>query len=255
METPSFDLKGKVAIVTGGTKGLGLSMAEALAAAGADLVIVSRTKADCDKVAADFNAAGYRALSAPTDVSKPEQIQALIDAAVAEFGKIDILVNNAGVGINKPTVDLTVEEWDHVIGINLRGPFLMAQAVGRQLIKQGHGGKIINVASMLGMVGEEETLPYCASKGGCIQLTRGLAVEWARKNIQVNAVCPGYVITNINEDIIANEATSRYLMKKTPMRRYGKAVEIAGLVQFLASSASDYMTGAIIPVDGGWTAQ
>ncbi|MEL7563408.1 MAG: glucose 1-dehydrogenase [Dehalobacterium sp.] len=254
MKTPSCNLTGKVAIVTGATKGLGYGMVHALADAGADIVVVSRTKADCDAVAEEIKGLGRRTLAVPTDVGKPEQIQALVENAVQKFGKIDILVNNAGTAVTKKAIDLTEEDWDMVLKVNLKGPFLLAQAVGKQMIEQ-NGGKVINIASMFGLVGDVNVLPYLCSKGGIIQMTRGLALEWSRYNIQVNAVCPGYVKTALNTDVLETEKVFKYITGKTPMRRYGEVWEIAGIVRFLASEASNFMTGTVIPVDGGWTAQ
>ncbi|ATW26607.1 SDR family NAD(P)-dependent oxidoreductase [Candidatus Formimonas warabiya] len=254
MRTPSFDLTGKAAIITGATKGLGYGMTHALAKAGADVVVVSRTKSDCDAVAEEIKSAGGKAIAVPADVSKPEEIQALVDVTVREFGKIDILVNNAGTAITKKAIELTEEDWDKIMNVNLKGPFLLAQAVGKQMMAQ-NSGKVINIASMFGLVGDVNVLPYLCSKGGMIQMTRGLALEWARYHIQVNAVCPGYVKTALNTSELDTEKIFKYITGKTPMRRYGEIWEIAGMVQFLASSAADFMTGAIIPVDGGWTAQ
>jgi NAD(P)-dependent dehydrogenase (short-subunit alcohol dehydrogenase family) len=254
MKIPSFDLTGKTAIITGATKGLGYGMAQTLASAGADLVVVSRTEADCQAVAAEIRGMGRRAHAVPTDVTRPDQIQNLLNTAVAKFGRIDILVNNAGTAITKKAIKLTEEDWDRIMDVNLKGPFLLTQAVGRQMISQ-NSGKVINIASMFGLVGDINVLPYLCSKGGIIQMTRGLALEWARYNIQVNAVCPGYVKTALNTKVLETEKVFQYITEKTPMRRYGEIWEIAGIVQFLASSASDFITGAVIPVDGGWTAQ
>lgn len=254
MIIPSYDLTGKTVIVTGATKGLGYGVIHALARAGADVVVVSRTQSDCDVVAEEIKGLGRKAIAVPTDVGKPAEIQALVEAAVKEFGKIDILVNNAGTAVTKKAIELTEEDWDRVMNVNLKGPFLLAQAVGKQMIAQ-NGGKIINISSIFGLVGDVNVLPYLCSKGGIIQMTRGLALEWARYNINVNAVCPGYVKTALNTEQLETEKVFNYITGKTPLRRYGEIWEIAGIIQFLASSASDYMTGAVIPVDGGWTAQ
>jgi len=254
MSKNPFDLTGKVAIVTGSTKGLGHGMAVALANAGANIVVVSRTPAECEQVAKEIAELGVETLSAPTDVSKPENIQGLVDKVIAKFGKIDILVNNAGTAVTKPAEQLTIEDWDRVVDVNLKGVFLMAQAVGREMIKQ-KSGKIINIASMFGLVGDKNVLPYLASKGGVVQLTRGLALEWTKYNIQVNAVAPGYVKTPINAKEFADEKVYNYIIGKTPMRRLGTVEDIAGAVVYLASSASNYVTGSTVTVDGGWTAQ
>lgn len=254
MQIPTFDLTGKVAIVTGATKGLGYGMAVGLAQAGADIAVVSRTAADCAKVAAELQAMGRKAVPVPADVSKPAAVQKLVDLVAAEYGKIDILVNNAGTAVTKPAENLTEEDWDRVTDINLKAVFLMAQTVGKQMIKQ-KSGKIINVSSIFGFVGDKAVLPYLASKGGVLQITRGLALEWAKHNIQVNAVAPGYVMTPINEKELSQEKIYNYITGKIPMRRLGKVEEIAGAVVFLASEAANYVTGTCIAVDGGWLAQ
>lgn len=254
MQTPIFDLTGKTALVTGATKGLGYGMALALAQAGADIVVVSRTPADCRRVAAEITAMGRKALAAPTDVSQKQAIEKLVSKVVDNFGKIDILVNNAGTAVTKPAENLTEDEWDRVIDTNLKGVFIMAQSVGREMIKQKKG-KIINISSMFGLVGDKAVLPYLASKGGVIQLTKGLALEWAKHNIQVNAVAPGYVKTSMNEKEFSEEKIYNYIVGKIPMRRLGKVEEIAGAVVFLASDVANYITGTTLAVDGGWLAQ
>ncbi|MFZ7104565.1 MAG: SDR family NAD(P)-dependent oxidoreductase [Peptococcaceae bacterium] len=254
MKTPVFDLSNKVAIVTGATKGLGYGMALGLAQAGADVVVVSRTPADCRKVAAEIADLGRDPLALPTDVSKPESIENLVNSTLEKYGKIDILVNNAGTAVTQKAEDLTEEDWDRVVDTNLKGVFLLAQAVGKEMIKQNRG-KIINIASIFGLVGDKSVLPYLASKGGVLQLTRGLALEWARYNIQVNAVAPGYVMTPMNEKELRDEKVYNYITKKIPMRRLGEIGDIAGAVIYLASDAANYVTGSTIAVDGGWLAQ
>ncbi|MDK2823954.1 MAG: hypothetical protein PWQ67_768 [Clostridia bacterium] len=254
MKIPTFDLTNKVAIVTGATKGLGYGMALALAQAGANIVVVSRTPADCDRVAFEIKSMGRDALALPTDVSNPESINNLVNKTLEKYEKIDILVNNAGTAITKKAEDLTEENWDHVMNINLKGVFMLTQAVGRVMIDQ-QKGKIINIASIFGFVGDKSVLPYLVSKGGVLQLTRGLALEWARYNIQVNAVAPGYVMTPMNEKELNDEKVYNYITKKIPMRRLGEIHEIAGAVVYLASDAANYVTGSTITVDGGWLAQ
>lgn len=250
-----FDLTSKVAIVTGGTKGLGLGIAQGLAQAGANIVVCSRTAVDCDRVAQEIkDEYGVDTLSRPTDVSKADAISGLIEDAMAKFGKIDILVNNAGTAVTKKAEDLTMAEWDYVMDVNLRGVFMLAQAVGRKMIEQ-KSGKIINIASIFGMVGDKAVLPYLASKGAVLQMTRGLALEWTKHNIQVNAVAPGYVMTPMNEKELSEEKVYNYITGKIPMRRLGTAEEIAGAVVYLASGAANYVTGTTIAVDGGWLAQ
>ena len=254
IKVPTFDLTGKVAIVTGATKGLGYGMALGLAQAGADIAVVSRTPADCEKVAAKIRTMGRKAMAAPADVADSQAVQRLVDNVTAEFGQIDILVNNAGTAVTKPAENLTEEDWDRVVDLNLKGVFLLSQAVGRQMIKQ-KSGKIINISSIFGLVGDKGVLPYLASKGGVLQLTRGLALEWAKYNIQVNALVPGYVMTQINEKELSQEKIYNYITGKIPMRRLGRVEEMAGAVVFLASQAANYITGTFIAVDGGWLAQ
>lgn len=249
-----FDLTGKVAIVTGATKGLGHGMAMALAEAGADIVVVSRNEDDCKKVAAEIETMGRKALACSCDVTKPIMVNNLVKNTIDKFGKIDILINNAGIAVTKPAEDLTEEDWDKVMDTNLKGVFFIAQAVGRQMISQKFG-RIINIASMFGLVGDKNVLPYLCSKGGVIQLTRGLALEWAKHNIQVNAIAPGYVVTPINEKEMNEEKVQKYLLGKTPMRRFGKAAEIASAAVYLSSDEASYVTGTVLAVDGGWTAQ
>ena len=249
-----FDLNGKVALVTGANKGLGYSIAMELAKAGADIVVVSRNGDDCNRVAAEIEAMGRKALACPCDVSKVEMINNLVNNSVEKFGKIDILINNAGIAVTKPTEELTEEDWDKVINTNLKGVFLLAQAVGKQMISR-NAGKIINIASIFGLVGDKNVLPYLCSKGGVVQLTRGLALEWAKYNIQVNAIAPGYVVTPINVKELNEEKLQKYLLGNTPMRRFGTPEEIASAAVYLASDESSYATGSILSVDGGWTAQ
>jgi NAD(P)-dependent dehydrogenase (short-subunit alcohol dehydrogenase family) len=254
VKIPTFDLNNKVAIVTGATKGLGYGMALGLAQAGANVVVVSRTAADCDKVADEIKAMGRDALAMPTDVTNQSAIQALVDGAVKKFGRIDILVNNAGSAITKKAEDLTMEDWDRVTGIDLRAVFMVAQAVGKIMIEQ-QSGKIINIASIFGLVGDKQVLPYLAAKGGVIQMTKGLALEWAKYNIQVNAVAPGYVVTPMNEKDLRDDKIYKHVTSKIPMRRLGQIEDIAGSVVFLASEAANYVTGTTLAVEGGWLCQ
>lgn len=249
-----FELTGKTAIVTGATKGLGHGMAVLLAKAGANIVVVSRHKDECDAVAKEIEEIGVKALPFSCDVTKMGDIDALVKNTVEAFGKIDILVNNAGVAVTKSAENLSEDEWDRVVNTNLKGVFFLAQAVGRQMIEQGYG-KIINVASMFGLVGDKGIIPYLASKGGVVQITKGLALEWSKYNIQVNAVAPGYVKTAINTKELEDEAVKKKLLGKTPMRRYGTSEEIASAVVYLASDEASYVTGAVYSVDGGWVAQ
>lgn len=250
MQKNRFDLTGKVAIVTGGTKGLGYGMAKGLAEAGADIVIVSRTPADCERVAAEIAATGRRSIGIPTDVSKLDSINKMVELAAEKMGRIDILVNNAGTAVTKPSLDLTEEDWDYVVDLNLKGQFFIAQAVGR-LMKEQKSGSIINIASVFGVIVDKNVLPYHASKAGLIHMTKALASEWARYNIRVNAVSPGYVITPMNEKEFSDPKVMDHFVKKIPQRHLGQVDDIVGAVVYMASDAARYTTGSNLLVDGG----
>lgn len=253
--TPSrFNLAGKTALVTGSTKGIGRGVALDLAEAGANIVIVSRNQADCDDFAEVIRAKGVKALPFAADVTNSEAVGQLIEKTLETFSRIDILINNAGTAITKAAVDITEKDWDTILNLNLKSVFFVAQAVGKVMIEQKRG-KIINIASILGIIGERQVLPYCASKGGVIQMTKALALEWARYDIQVNALCPGYVLTPINEKDMSNVKVLGHILKKIPMRRLGRVNDMAGAAVFLASEESDYMTGQTLVIDGGWTAE
>lgn len=250
-----FDLTGKVTIITGATKGIGAGIAEVFAENGAKVVVVSRSQADCEAKAGELTQRfGVEAYPHSCDVSKLDSINALVEDTVAKFGRIDILVNNAGVAITKMAVDLTEADWDKVVDTNLKGVFFLSQAVGKVMIAQ-KAGKVVNVASMFGLVGDKAILPYLASKGGVLQMTKGLALEWAKHNVQVNAVAPGYVITALNGEELNNEVIKKKIFSKTPMYRYADAREIASTVLYLASDEASFVTGSVYAVDGGWTAQ
>lgn len=250
----AIDLSGKVAVVTGATRGIGRAIAGSLAEAGANIVVVSRSHSDCRQVADELAGKGIGTLAVAADLASLPDIEKMITAAVAAFGRLDILVNNAGNAVTKRAEEITEADWDRVLDLDLKGVFFACQAAGRQMISQRQG-KIINVASILGQVGEKLVSPYCAAKGGVIQITRALALEWARHNIQVNALCPGYVETAINAAELQDEKVRRYVVGKTAAGRLGQPADMAGAVLFLASPAADYMTGQTITVDGGWTAQ
>ena len=250
----AFKLDGKVAIVTGSERGLGRGMATALAQAGADIVGVTYV-ADAPETAAAVQAAGRRYLHVQADLSSLEPIQRIVDTALQEFGRIDILVNNAGIIIRNDSVDFTEKEWDDVMNINLKAAFFMCQAVARQFIKQGSGGKIVNVASMLSFQGGIRVPSYTASKSGVKGITMLLANEWAKHGINVNAIAPGYMATDNTTQLRADEARSAEILGRIPSGRWGLPEDLGGAVVFLASKAGDYVNGYTIAVDGGWLAR
>jgi NAD(P)-dependent dehydrogenase (short-subunit alcohol dehydrogenase family) len=254
MQSDIFDLTGQVAVVTGSTRGIGRSIAQCLAGAGASVVIVGRKAAECERTAAEMSAAGLAAISLPTDVTRLAEVEELMCKIEEKFGRIDILVNNAGSALTHKAEDITEEQWNQVLDIDLKSVFFCSQRAGRRMIRQ-QAGRIINTASIMGMVGQKLTLSYCAAKAGVIGLTRALAIEWAEHNIRVNAICPGYVLTSINEEAMKNEKIYNATLRKIPLGRLGQVSDMAGAVLFLASDASAYMTGQTLTVDGGWTAQ
>ena len=254
MTTTSFDLKGKVAIVTGGNGGIGLGMARGLADAGADIVVAARDATKSRAAVSDLGKRGVRATAVATDVTDPGSVASLVAAAVKEFGRIDILVNNAGTNIRKPVHELALEEWHKVIETNLTSAFLCAQAVYPEMKKAG-GGKIINIGSMLSIFGTGFAPAYGASKGGIVQLTKSIAAAWAADNIQANAVLPGWIDTELTRG--AREQVPQLhenVLRRTPARRWGTIDDMAGVAVFLASPASDFVTGTAIPIDGGYAA-
>lgn len=253
MEAPS-NLKGKVALVTGSTKGIGRGIVGSLASAGADVVVVSRNQEDCNRVADEIKRHGNDALPVAADLTDLDAIEKLVEKTVRHYGRIDILVNNAGASLTKRAEEITEADWDRILNIDLKSVFFCAQIAGRQMIAQ-KSGKIINVASILGLVGDRQVLPYCVAKGGVIQMTKALALEWAKYNIQVNTICPGYVITPMNEADLKDEKIFNHIIRKIPMRRLGDVDDMVGAVNFLASQATNYMTGQSLVIDGGWTAE
>jgi len=249
----SRSLDGKVAIVTGGGRGLGRAFAHALGAEGASVVVASRNSADLEKVVAEAAEAGYEAFARPTDVTSEESVNGLVGDAVERFGGVDVLVNNSGIVTTRPLVEMTVEEWDAIMDTNLRGIFLATRAVGRQLIAQGRGGKVVNVASNFGLKGIPNHVGYSASKAGVVGFTRSAAMEWARHGIQVNAIAPGYFVTDMNAEVREDEELERRILRTIPARRMGAASELSTWIVALAGPPSDFMTGEVIVVDGGQT--
>lgn len=249
-----FSLTGKVAIVTGGSRGIGRSIALGFAEAGADVVIASRTAADVERTVDEVKSRGRRALGVPTDVSRAADIAALVSAALETFGRIDVLVNNAGISpVVSRALKLSEEDWNRILAVNLTGAFLACQAVGRVMTEQ-RAGKIINIASIGATSGLPRFIAYCAAKGGLLQVTRVLAQEWAEYNVQVNAIAPGYVETDMTSGLQDNPRLLDEIIFRTPMRRLGKPDEVVGAALLLASESSSYITGHILYVDGGWSA-
>lgn len=248
-----FDLSGKAAIVTGASSGLGRHAALTLAAAGAKVAVAARRLEPLVELEKQIEARDGRALPLRLDVTDPDSVTDCVKAAETELGPISILVNNAGVAVTKPALETAEGDWDHVVDTNLKGAWLMAQAVAEHMIRLGHEGSIVNTASVLGLAGAAQIPAYCASKGGLVNLTRALSVEWARHGIRVNALAPGYIETEINRDFLASPA-GESLRKRVPLRRFGTPEDLDGALLLLASEASRYITGSVIVIDGGQSA-
>ena len=250
MSLALFDLSGKVAIVTGASRGLGQYLARALARAGADLVITSRTVESLKQFSEEINGLGRRVLPLPLDVRDYQSIQEMVESAFAHYGKIDILVNNAGCNIRKPAVEVEWEDWNLVVNTNLRGGFFVAQAVAKKMIPAGYG-RIINIGSVTAVAGYAGITPYCASRGGVKQMTMSLADDWGVHNITVNCLAPGWFKTAQTKVLYDNQEWVDYLTDRIPLKRVGQPNDLDGTVIFLASDASAYMTGQTLLVDGG----
>jgi NAD(P)-dependent dehydrogenase (short-subunit alcohol dehydrogenase family) len=249
-----FDLTGRVAIVTGGSIGLGRQMAEGLAEMGANLVLCARKAERAHQAAAELQQLGIKAISLACDVKNQTSVNDVVDATFSQFGRIDILINNAGISWGAPAEEMPLEDWNKVIETNLTGTFLCAQAVGKVMIRQGRG-KIINIASTAGLGGAPPELPaigYHASKGGVISFTKDLACKWAEHNIQVNAIAPGWFPTHMSNRIL--ERYKELFLSHIPLRRFGNEHDLKGAAVFLASDASNYVTGHVLVVDGGQSA-
>lgn len=252
MEASPFDLTGKVAIVTGASRGLGQYFGRALARAGADLVITSRDLESLDPFQQEIEAMGRRALPLQLDVRDYHSIQHMVSAAHAAYGKIDILVNNAGCNVRKPALEVTWDDWNLVLDTNLRGAFFVAQAVGRHMIPRRYG-RIINIGSITSVFGYAGLTPYSASRGGIKQLTMSLADDWGPHGVTVNCLAPGWFKTQQNRVLYENERWVEYITDRIPLRRPGQPHDLDGAVVFLASDASQYITGQTLLVDGGMT--
>lgn len=254
MKIPTFQLDDYVALITGGSKGIGYGMATGLGEYGATVIIVGRGERDLENAVSKLRNRGITAKGYRVDVTEKNQVDQLVKDIVSEFGRIDILVNNAGTNIRKPLVEVEENDWDKVISTNLKGVFLVGQAVSRQMKKQ-KSGRIINISSIFGTVGKELQTSYAASKGGINQLTKVWADELAPFGINVNALAPAYIRTPMTEDFLSNEAVYSEIVKNTMFNRVGKLEELIGPVVFLASESASYVTGQILHVDGGWTAK
>lgn len=251
-----FDLTGKVAIVTGGSRGLGLEMAEGLGEAGAKVIITARRAPDLHAAEAHLRALGIEVFAFQGSVADPATVQQLVQAALARFGRIDILVNNAGISWGAPTLEMPLEKWQAVIDTNLTGAWVLSQAVCQVMVSQGQGGRIINIASVAGLQGSPPShlsaIGYHASKAGLVGLTRTLATHMGPHNILVNAICPGFFPTKMTKGVL--EKAGDELGQAAPLGRIGRPGELKGVAVFLASAASSYITGQVLPVDGGSTA-
>ena len=247
-----FDLSGKVALVTGASSGLGVHFARTLAEAGASVVIAARRADRLASLQAELQQSGARALAVDLDVQSADSIAAAFDKVEAALGPVDILVNNAGISIVKPALDMPEADWDSVIDTNLRGAWLMTQTAGKRWAAAKRPGSIVNIASILGLRTIGQVAPYNASKAGLIHLTRALAMEWARYQIRVNAICPGYIETEMNGDFWKTPGGQR-LIDRIPQRRIGQPEHLDGALLLLASEAGAFMTGSVITVDGGHT--
>ena len=249
-----FSCEGKTALVTGSAQGLGQAIALGLAQFGASLILADLTYPD--KTARQVDAMGAKCMAVQTDISDEFQVQDLAASAVSACGKVDILINNAGISqlSYTPTERLPVQEWDRIMNINLRGTFLCCQKIGKQMI-EGGGGNIINIATTAGITGVPRAPAYCASKAGVILLTKSLALEWARYHIRVNAIAPHYLETELTAKLRQDASVFDALIKKIPLRRFGNTSELVGAVVFLSTDASSFVTGTVLPVDGGYLAE
>ena len=246
-----FDLTGKKALVTGGTRGLGYSMAEALLEAGAEVAIVGVSDGVADTADKLTNDTGQRTVPIQADLGDRQQLQSVFDTAMDALGTLDILIVNHGIQRRAPSEDFPIEYWDDVIEVNLTSMFLLDQLAGRVMLEKGYG-KIINVGSLLSFIGGITVPAYAAAKGGVVRMTMTLSNEWAGRGVNVNAIAPGYMDTDMNEALVDNPDRDPAIMARVPAGRWGKPDDIKGAVIFLASAASDFVHGVVLPVDGGW---
>ena len=247
-----MSLEGRVSVVTGGATGLGLQMATALAEAGSNVVVCSRKLENCEEAARGLEKLGVKTLGLACDATKPDQVEAVKDATLKKFGRVDVLVNNAGRAWVAPPEELPLERWQQIMDLNVTAPFICSQVFGREMIKAKRG-KIINIASIAGLIGRNpkaySSIVYSTSKGALVNFTRDLAIKWAQHNIHVNCICPGFFVTPINQKLY--EKGSEAILREIPLARTGGENDLKGIAVLLASDASNFITGAIIPVDGG----
>lgn len=248
-----FDLTGRVAIVTGGSRGLGLEMAEGLAEAGAALMLCARREEWLTPAVTELRGRGFRVEGALCDVAKPQDVQTVVDRTVAAFGAVDILINNAGVSWGEAPEKMPLDKWQKVLDVNLTSAFVIGREAAKRMIPRGRG-KVINIGSLTSTLARATVAPYTVAKGGIKMLTQAMAAEWAAHGIQANAIGPGYMITDMNQALIDNPSFDAWVKNRTPSKRWGRPDELIGAAVFLASPASDYVNGQIIFVDGGMTA-
>ena len=253
MKFPDFRLTDQKAIVTGSSTGIGRGIALALANAGADVVVTSRAKERAEPVADEIRRMGRDAMAVALDVTQLDAIQATVDAAMERYGRIDILVNNAGINIPEEAEAVSEQHWEADLDTQLKGLFFCSQRVGRVMLNQGRG-KIVNIASQMGLVGGRLRSAYCSSKGGVVQLTKVLAIEWSKHGVNINAVAPTFIRTPLTEPMLEDEAFRQEVLDNIPLGRIGEVEDVVGTVVFLASSAADLITGHTVLVDGGWVA-
>lgn len=246
----ALSLHGRSALITGASSGLGRAFADMLARAGAAVALAARRRDSLEEVRQDLEAAGGRAIAVAMDVTNAGSVAEAVRNAAQGLGKLDILVNNAGVTLTKPFLELSESEWDQQVDTNLKGAFLVAQAAAKIMCEQGTGGAIVNIASILGLRVAGQVAAYLTSKAGIVHLTKGMALELARHRIRVNALCPGYIETDLNREFFASD-TGRALIQRIPQRRLGQASELEGPLLLMCSDAGSYMTGTVLAVDGG----